>query len=133
MIATLRSRTALHAIVLGVMVAVTFVPSALVLYRCRAMATTMLSPCCGREDEPRGSDTAQLRAEDCCSKFTVSLERAPSNLTPRTDGRDLTPPVVAPVSFALVVPPPSLVPHTWTRAQFDAGPPVILLICSLLI
>jgi hypothetical protein len=94
------------------------------------MATTMSSPCCGDEEQTGGGETAQVRPERCCTRITIAVERAPSDLTPKTD-EALLPLQTVPVAMALAA-PPTIVPLARICARSE-GPPIILQVCSLLI
>jgi hypothetical protein len=133
MLTRIRDRAAPQAIIVLVAMAVTVsAPSAFAFYRCQMMGTTMASPCCGDDEDGSSSQGLQLDAERCCTKVSVALERAPSELTPRD--RQLLPPLAAAaVAVRLTVSLPVSTPLAWTRAQFDSGPPIILRVCSLLI
>ncbi len=121
-----------QAIVLGAMVAAAFAPSALAYYRCQVMATTLSKPCC-KHAEHSGGDEAQLKAEPCCTKVTVALERASSELNPRADEPGAPSLIAVADASALLVAPAAPASTLWTRAHFDSGPPIPVRVCSLLI
>jgi hypothetical protein len=131
MLMTLRTWAALKIIVFGAMTIATFTPTAYAYYRCRTMGMVS-TPCCGEhKHQYSGSETAQLKAESCCSKVTVAIERAPSEIAPPLASH-LLPGIAGNTGLALAAPVRSPFSLSWTRARFDSGPPIILQTCSRL-
>ena len=132
MLSLLRDRPALRLLVLATAVVALFAPPALALYRCQTMGTTSVSPCCADYGKRGGDRGVQVDTERCCTQLVVLVERAPSDLSPTAPA----PPLLAlhaTAPAASVVDSPQQVVRASTRAGLDAGPPLILSLCSLLI
>ena len=110
-----------------------FAPTAFALYRCQMMGTTTTSPCCADYKDRSSAPGNRLQADRCCTQVVVLVERAPSDLYPREDAPPLLSLGATHVAAPLVAHLPLSTPRAWTRAGSDAGPPVFLLIRSLLI
>lgn len=130
------TRSAARLLTLVVMLAAVLVPSVLTLYRCRMTDAMAASPCCERATrDERGAapDGPAVQRERCCATVTIASDRAPLDVAARVAA-----PAV-PLLLAAVVPPPLVIAPlspacpSWTRDQFDSGPPVRLRVCSLLI
>lgn len=133
MLSLLRERPALRLLVLLTATVALFAPPALALYRCQTMGTTTVSPCCADYGQRGGDRGVQIDTERCCTQLVVLVERAPSDLSPTTDAPpllalDATHAAASPVAVS-----PAQVATASTRAGLDAGPPLILSVCSLLI
>lgn len=129
MLSLLRERPVLRLLVLSTAALALFAPPALALYRCQTMGTTTKSPCCA----DYGERDAQADPSRCCTKLVVLVERAPSDLSPTVEAPPLlvlgtTHAAAAPLAVAVA----PLAP-TSRRAGLDAGPPLVLSLCSLLI
>ena len=130
------TRSAARLLILVVMIAAVLVPSVLTLYRCRMTDAVAASPCCeraARDDRGAAPDGPAVERERCCATVTIARDRAPLDVAARVAAPAL------PVLVGAMVPPPlrvaalSPASPSWTRAQFDTGPPVHLRVCSLLI
>ena len=133
MLSLLRERPVLRMLVLVTAGVALFAPPALALYRCRTMGTTTSSPCCADYGQREGERDGQADASRCCTKLVVLLERAPSDLSPTAEAPPLLALGVAHAAGAPVVVATAPLAPTSTRAGLDAGPPLVLTLCSLLI
>jgi len=89
MLARLRDRGAVQAIVLVAMAATLFGPPGFAFYRCRMMGATLSSPCCAQCEDHSSGQGQQLQPERCCIRVSGAIERAPSDLIPRGDEQTL--------------------------------------------
>jgi hypothetical protein len=132
MLTALRKSALLQMVPLLGALSILCVPTAFSFYRCRMMGTTMSSPCCGEQAEESSDRAAQLRSAGCCARASVAVERPPAD-TPVRDRPLVTPLSPAPVAVATARSVPVFARPAWTRAQFDAGPSIIVRVCSRLI
>jgi len=131
MLRKLSHHTGLKAIILCAMVAASLAPTALVFYRCQMMGVRSSRCCNGDEQQPRGPSSPRLEAERCCTKVSIAVERSPAEVArPSTAHPTLA---ASTAVIAALEPPARSFRPSWTRAQLDSGPPIILQTCSLLI
>ena len=128
MVSPLRQRPGLRLLVAVMAMGALFAPAALALYRCETMGTTTASPCCADYGQPEGD-----RGSKCCTKLVVLVERAPSDMSPTAEAPPLLALGTIHVAAAVVADAPTPLAPSATRAGLDAGPPLVLSLCSLLI
>lgn len=132
MLIELRKRTALKILVLTTMAMATFAPQAYAYYRCSMMGDRA-SPCCGEHaGQARLHERPEIRAEPCCAKITIALQRVPAELNGPAAWQP-QPVVSFNADLPVAEPPAARGPSCWTRGHSACGPPIIAQTCSRLI